>query len=897
MKHTLLLLTLFLSTLCFGQSTLKGKVTDEEGSGVGSASVTVEEPGKDAIIAYALTNSKGEYTLTFTSEQSQVDVKVKAFNHRSTLKVVSNSSQNVDFTIQTEATEIKEVKLKTRLITKRGDTIAYDLNEFDSKSDRTLSDVLKKIPGIEVNSSGAILYQGEPINKFYVNGKDLMEGGYGTVVNALPKDAVQKMEVMENHQPIKSLQDKIPSENAAINIKLKNKVTMTGRGEVGVGMDPLLWNVKLTPMFFGQKNQWVLNYKANNSGESVENERNILAFGSRFEGTRRQASQRSWLGVDRAQVPNVPEKRYLLNNVHYLSANLLTSPFKDKEWELKVNASYSNNAIERSSFRETIYEPSEYFPQGASARTELSNDFYAQSAKGEVILTKNAKKGFFKNTTTWNGFWNDDRGMGRIVDSRTGTIAMDQKLKSPSGMFQNSLSTIIPFKEKMLNVMSYISHQKDRQNLSAEYENFQDFEDYFGQNFSRLDQQLELQTTNINHSASVGFNVKRWTLSPEVGLNMSLNEMNSLLQGDGAALGEEFQNDMRWNELNPYTQLGINYKGGGLNMNITLPMNFYGITYKDQIRNTSQDISRSVFEPSFWGSYDFTSFWKLWAFANVNYNFGDFGSLYSGNILTSPQNIGNNDNLLPETRSTTLAPRLEYRNPLNNLFFNLRYAHSSIKRNLIARTTIFSSGANISELEYFDNTTRSSNQSAEIGKYFPKFKTNLSTTVSNRDNNGYSLLVNQSTGESNLIETKTNGQSWSLKFNNSYFSWMSLDYSLSMNWNKNKNLFYGNEIKTSGWSHNLAAYFYPLENHTIGFFWDEGTTSQLDESFRNSFYDLSYQFSWAKKKMDFEVKWLNIAGTKVYEMISYNTSLLSTTRSSMQIRPSQVMFTVKFNFK
>ena len=54
------------------------------------------------------------------------------------------------------ATEIKEVKLKTKLITKRGDTISYDLKSFESKADRSLADVLKKIPGIEVNKDGSI---------------------------------------------------------------------------------------------------------------------------------------------------------------------------------------------------------------------------------------------------------------------------------------------------------------------------------------------------------------------------------------------------------------------------------------------------------------------------------------------------------------------------------------------------------------------------------------------------------------------------------------------------------------------------------------------------------------------------------------------------------------------
>ncbi|PZU20457.1 MAG: hypothetical protein DI622_07945, partial [Chryseobacterium sp.] len=252
-KNISLFLMLFFSVLSFAQKTVSGKITDEDGVAIPSASVTVEEPGKDAILAYGITNSKGEYKVTFTTGESNVDLKVKAFNQRPITKQISNSDQNLNFKMESEATEIKEVKLKTKMVTARGDTISYDLKAFDSKNDRSLADVLKKMPGIEVNADGTILYQGNAINKFYVEGKDLMEGGYGTISNSLPKDAVAKVEVLENHQPVKILQNKVPSDQAAINIKLKKSITMTGRGEVGIGADPFLWNVKLTPMFFSKK--------------------------------------------------------------------------------------------------------------------------------------------------------------------------------------------------------------------------------------------------------------------------------------------------------------------------------------------------------------------------------------------------------------------------------------------------------------------------------------------------------------------------------------------------------------------------------------------------------------------------------------------------------------------
>ena len=99
----------------------------------------------------------------------------------------------------------------------------------------------------------------------------------------------------------------------------------------------------------------------------------------------------------------------------------------------------------------------------------------------------------------------------------------------------------------------------------------------------------------------------------------------------------------------------------------------------------------------------------------------------------------------------------------------------------------------------------------------------------------------------------------------------------------------------TGFTHNLGLFLYPIENHTIGFNWDQVNTSSANQKYNNGFYDLSYQFSWSKKKIDFEVKWMNIANKKVFESYDINTTNISYTR--ILLRPSQVMLTVKFNFK
>jgi len=891
-----LFLMVFFSVIAFAQKTVSGKITDEDGVAIPSASVTVEEPGKDAILAYGITNSKGEYKVTFTSAESNVDLKVKAFNQKPLTKQISNSDQTLTFKMQSEATEIKEVQLKTKMITSRGDTIAYDLKAFDSKNDRTLADVMKKIPGIEVNADGSILYQGNAINKFYVNGKDLMEGGYGTINNSLPKDAVQKVEVLENHQPVKMLQGKIPSDAAAINIKLKNSVTMTGRGEVGTGFgNPWLWNVKLTPMFFGQKSQWVVNYKTNNVGEQVENEGNILAFGNRFEGRRINASQNDWLNVENASTPNLPVRRYLMNNVHYLSANYLTNIDKKKEWELKANANYTNNAVERESYSQTDYFATSKTP-AFSVKQNILNNFYTDKAKGELIFTKNAKKGFFKNTTSFSQFWNADRAVvdrTDVFNSRSGSEA----IQSPTSSFQNSLSTIIPWKEKMVNIQSFINYQNDIQKLDispASYLNIPGF--YPGVATESVRQNLQLKTFEANHSANIGFSAKGWTFTPEIGLNYKSTDLRSVLNrnigGEAYGYGSEFENDLKYTTATPYGSVGINYKDDSWMLYANVPVNSNNIKAEDPLRNVSKSVNKVTFEPNLFAQYSFASFFKASLNGNISNNFGEVNTAYSGLLMTSPSGLNAMaaENPIPENNNKSAGARLEYRNPLNNLFFNVNYRLSDAKRNLISNPTINESGYTVVEYIVQDNNVVNSGYSAEIGKYFPKFKTNASLSYSNNTSKSDAFLNDAA------FTNKNNSQSFGIKFNNTYFSWMSIDYNASIS--KTKQTSVGSTdsgASRTGFTHNLGAFFYPIQNHTIGFNWDQVNTSAANQEYHNGFYDLSYQFTWSKKKIDFEVKWMNIANKKVFETYDINTTNISYTR--ILLRPSQVMFTVKFNFK
>ena len=892
---------LIFTTLIFAQKTISGKVYGEDKKPLPSASVTIEEIGKNAILSYAITDSKGNYSVTFTSKDAKVNVKVKAFNYKTTINQYDNATQTLNFTLEEQATEIKEVKLKTKLVTKRGDTISYDLKSFESKADRTLADVLKKMPGVEVNKDGSILYQGEPINKFYVNGKDLMEGGYGTINNSLPKDAVQKVEIMENHQPVKILQDKVASENAAINVKLKNSVTMTGRGEASLGVAPSLWNLKLSPMLFTPKVQWVLNYKTNNIGDQVERENQIMAFGNRFEGVRRNFSENSWLNVENAATPtNIPVNRYLFNNVHYLSANLLTSLSKD--WEFKANTSYTNNAIDRESVVNT------YDAIGnLTNTTSIANNFYTNQAKGEIIFSKNANKSFFKNTTTYNGLWNTD------VAKTVNVINSDQRNKTPSNNFQNSLSAIIPWKEKLVNVMSFISYRDDKQDLFINPAKYVPSLQTEAQNSDMIHQFLNLKTLETIHSASVGFSKNSWTFTPEVGVNYTTNKLITDLNGETSGgvqnFGINYENNLKFKSLKPYAQMMANFKKGGFEANLTFPVNFNNITATDS-QSLDKSLNKVTYEPRLFARYDLTSFWKISAFSGISNSFGTINDIYSGKILLSTNNLSTKDTDIQQSTSKFVGSALEYRNPLNNIFFNVRYNFNDRSNNISYRNFLNISTQQLTVKGYnLENVGNSNSIRTELGKYFPKFKTNASVGYSyslGKSQQLQAILITTSDDISNFPppteadfqNVKSNNQGITFKFNNNYFSWLSVDYNASLSFVKSE--IFGTKYTkntSKNFNHTLSTYLYPIKDHAIGFTWDELQFQNAGETKKNSFYDISYQYSLVQEKMDIELKVVNIANTNVFEDIRFDSQLNQVRQTSVNIRPRQVLLTVKFNFK
>ena len=348
---TIHLLLALLAAACpnaTAQTTLTGTVRNAAGQPLQGVLLEAETKTQPPATAFVISAADGGFKLTLanTPASDTLLLSARTLGYAAQLLRLPNRSQAVPLTLLESTTKLKEVTVKGAPITRQGDTLSYKVSTFTGKQDRVIADVLKKMPGIEVGTDGQISYEGKPINKFYINGQDLLEGRYALASNNLPADAVQTVQVLERHQPVRALDSLDRPENAALNIKLKNKVTATGQAHLGAGWGPAplgpLWSANLSPMLFAGRQQMIDTYQTNNTGQDVSAQLRSLTSAAELPRSGELSSQKPDLthiqGLGR---PPTAAGRYLFNRVHLLSANHLV-PIS-KENQLRVNASYLND--------------------------------------------------------------------------------------------------------------------------------------------------------------------------------------------------------------------------------------------------------------------------------------------------------------------------------------------------------------------------------------------------------------------------------------------------------------------------------------------------------------------------------------------------------------------------
>ena len=428
------------------QTVLTGYVKDTEGEPLPNIKVLAYKAGSRIIVAYAGTENDGSYKISVSAEADSLDVATSSLFFEKQTKRIANRTQTVDFILREETQELKGVTVRARSIEQKGDTLEYIVGSFVQKQDKSIEDVLKRMPGIEVADDGKITYQGLPIQKFYVEGMDLMGGNYAAVSKNLPHQSVSSVEVYENHQPVKMLEDKVDSEQASINIKLAKDVALTGTAKVGLGAWPFLWNVNLTPMLFSGKVQMLAAYRSNNTGDDLTLYSRMLTM-ENLQGER-PAKLGEELSVKQAATPLFSTNRYLDNQTHLGNLNTLFPVSENTT--LRVNLYYLNDLRKQSARQSnTLYLATDTLAYAE----QIDNRFRDNQLFGTITLNRNDKVYYLDNKLNFSTAW--DKAFGFDVNNG---LLVRQTLETPALSIDNDLRLIIPVGKHLLDFTSYIGY-------------------------------------------------------------------------------------------------------------------------------------------------------------------------------------------------------------------------------------------------------------------------------------------------------------------------------------------------------------------------------------------------------------------------------------------------------
>ena len=257
-----------------GGSIISGIVSDGAGKPLRSVMVRTTVNGKNG--PFTTTDANGSYTLSIESEESAIVIGFSKLGYEQEKKTVENRTQRLDITLSKSAQALPEVTVSNPEVRQRGDTVSFLLSAFGGKGDISLKDALKKVPGVEISSSGEISYNGKKISNFYIEGLDLMGGKYDIATSNIPASYVNAIEILNNHKDRKIDRD-IFSDNVAMNIRLKPKAKIrpTGTYSASAGWGDLLPLAATgAGMLFREGFQSIITLKGSDISEFSDREHN-----------------------------------------------------------------------------------------------------------------------------------------------------------------------------------------------------------------------------------------------------------------------------------------------------------------------------------------------------------------------------------------------------------------------------------------------------------------------------------------------------------------------------------------------------------------------------------------------------------------------------------------------
>lgn len=428
---------------------ISGRVVNRNHAPLEAVSVVLLENTSMKPLAFTHTNADGGFVLSCSDKRGTLTFHLLGYAKDSINVQHFKSGQTI--VLEEKSYNLKEVKIKAPRIAQRGDTLTYPVNVFKQQQDRSIADVIAKMPGLQVNDDGTIEYQGRRINKFYIEGMDMLGSKYSQVSENLSADKVKSVQVYENHQIIKMLRGLDFSEQAALNIVLRDDAKNIWQGMVDLGAGSnlqgnanFLCDSRFNSMLFSRKLQSFSLYKFNNCGSELKEGGNLRKFFG--YGMPETSDFVDNISLD---VPDLSPSRTRMNETHILSTNWLFKTGQDTDLRFQLSGVFDETQVDEETVTEytdiaTNNRIAEY-SQGRSHKNHAGGELLYRVNSDRLFLTSN----FCANLTF-------DRGIGKAL---VNSLQQNQYVKPHKRTLSDELEMINKLKNgKHLNSRVYFSY-------------------------------------------------------------------------------------------------------------------------------------------------------------------------------------------------------------------------------------------------------------------------------------------------------------------------------------------------------------------------------------------------------------------------------------------------------
>lgn len=874
-------------------------VKDTTSAPLEMANVMAVNQATKAVDAYSITNDKGRYFLnlktnsTYVVRFSYLGLKTKNLSVTTQEK---DMVQNVS--LIADANQLSEVEIVKQMpVSVKGDTLIYNADSFRTGTERKLEDVLKKLPGVEVNSNGEVEVEGKKVTKLMVEGKDFFDGDTKLGVKNIPADAIEKVQVLRNFNEIGALKGvENNEENVAMNIKLKSGKKNFWFGDVtaGIGVGHTEERYLANPKLFYYNPKYSLNFigNFNNIGELPLTIQDYFKFTGGFRNMARRS------GTNFSVASNDLGISLLRNN----RAKEIVSEFGATNFSFNPNKkiSFSGFAILSTTISdlETKNQTSFLDRFGRVETSENRNEFSKQKSnlglfKFSTSYKPNDKLQIEYDVLAKNSKQNEDNTAGQQTFDATNTILNSQsiftnKKQDPVTINQN-LSAYYTKNEKNIFALEL---QHLYQNEDPFYQANLDFVPFTftgynaSQNRDVINQQRFVRTNKIDGKLDYYY-----VLNPKSNLNFTLGWTNSNQHFDSyifqtldnaqqnPIVSPEFSNAVQYSFNDAY--LGFHYKilAGKFTLTPGFTTHKY-ITFNTQLGTKVVDNFYRVLP-------DFFALFQIKKAETLSYNyaitneFTDVNKFAQGAIFTNYNALFRGNRNLENALAHTHTLRYFKYNMFNfeNIFGNINYSR---RINAVKSSVVFNQVNQTSTAINSNFADETWTAMAGYGRGFARFyKANLNTNLNWSKFNNLRGIQNQTT------ESFT--QTYGVKASTNYKTMPNIELGFSKVINK----YDGATFITDRPSVKLDYYF--LNAFSFVTEYEYNHYYNTNKSIQNEYDFLSASLIYQKKggKMEYKISGTNLLNTTSLNDDSFNQTFLRTSQYTVQ--PRYLIFSLKYN--